>query len=124
MKLFFATLLSLIIFLPSLGSVVIYAQFKMAQDQISKTICVQRDNINNSCNGRCELLKSLKKYDENEKRMNNSNLNEKAALVYTANTVDYQVHTSYISQRKPKVFVSFTKKTKAIVFALFRPPLV
>ncbi|MBU2061291.1 MAG: hypothetical protein P8I78_04130 [Flavobacterium sp.] len=124
MKLFFATLLSLFLMLPTLGSIVIYTQFKLAQDQISKTICVQRDNINNSCNGRCELLKSLKKYDDNEKRMDNSNIKEKSELVYTATTVDYKVHALSVPQKRQKNFVGLTKKPKTIAFVLFRPPLV
>lgn len=124
MKLFFATLLCLVLMLPTLGSIVIYTQFKLAQDEISRTICVQRDNKINSCKGHCELRKSLKKYNDNENRMNRTNLKEKAELVYTATTLNYQVHSIVIPQTRKSFFLTFNKKPRAIAFALFRPPLV
>jgi len=66
---------------PSFGSFFVYTTFKLNQEEISKTICVQRKMIFNSCNGRCELQKSLKKYSDNEKRMQD-NLKEKAEVIY------------------------------------------
>jgi hypothetical protein len=110
--------------LPSLGSVVIYTQFKIAQDEIAQTICIQRDNINNSCNGRCELQKSLKKYDDNEKRMNNTNLKEKAELVYTSAPFEFKVISTTIPQKKENTFSDFSVKPKRVSFTIFHPPLV
>ncbi|MCW2120717.1 hypothetical protein [Flavobacterium sp. 7A] len=124
MKLFFATLLSLMLLLPSLGSIVIYTQFKLAQDQIAKTICVQRANINNSCNGRCELQKNLKKYDDNEKRMNTSNLKEKSELVYTNIPFEFRIYTTTIPSSKTDNFTHLYAKPKMVIADIFRPPLV
>ncbi|WP_255580390.1 hypothetical protein [Flavobacterium sp. UMI-01] len=124
MKLFFATLLSLLLLLPSLGSVVIYTQFKMAQDEIAQTICIQRANINNSCNGRCELQKSLKKYEDNEKRMNHTNLKEKTELVYTVAPFEFHFDPNNTPSIKEAVFSVFCEKPKSVSFAVFHPPLV
>ncbi|WP_418263530.1 hypothetical protein [Flavobacterium faecale] len=124
MKLFFATLLSLLLLLPSLGTVVIYTQFKMAQDEIAQTICIQRANINNSCNGRCELQKSLKKYDDNEKRMDKTNLKEKTELVYTTVPFQVQFNPSTTVTQKEKTFTAFSAKPIGISFSIFHPPLV
>ncbi|MGA9637753.1 hypothetical protein [Flavobacterium sp.] len=123
MKLLFATLLSLTLLLPSMGSMVIFMQFKVAQDQIAQTICVQRANINNSCNGRCELQKSLKKYEDNEKRMNNTNLKEKTELVYTADTLEYTLAplVTFLKERTP--VTHFSQNPIRISFAIFHPPL-
>jgi len=110
--------------LPSLGSVVIYTQFKLAQDDIAQTICIQRANINNSCNGRCELQKSLKKFDDNERKMNNTNLKEKTELVYTTAPFGFNIITSNIPQKKETTFSDFCEKPKRISFTIFHPPLV
>ncbi|PXY42432.1 hypothetical protein DMB65_02565 [Flavobacterium cheongpyeongense] len=66
---------------PSFGSVFVYVCFKLEQQEIVKTICVQRKMVFNTCNGRCELQKSLKRYNDNEKKMQDS-LKEKTELVY------------------------------------------
>ena len=65
-------LLTLTLLFPIFGNLVIYTQFKANQEQIIKTICVQRKLVNNTCNGRCELQKSLKQFDDNEKKMETS----------------------------------------------------
>lgn len=123
LKLFFATLLSLVLLLPSLGSAVIYTQFKISQDKIAKTICIQRANINNSCNGRCELQKSLKKYEDNEKRMDHTNLKEKAELVYTTVSLEFDFSPVVAAQKKGNLFSDFSAKPKMVSFEIFRPPL-
>jgi thioredoxin-related protein len=99
----------------------VYAKFKANQDEISQTICVQRKLVLNTCNGRCELQKSLKKFEDNEKQMQN-NLKEKLELVYIQNTLDTNfsivVPTSY-TQRN---YFSFDKKPISVVLSNFRPP--
>ncbi len=102
----------------------IYTQFKLAQDEIAQTICVQRANINNNCNGRCELQKSLKKYDDNEKRMNNTNLKEKTELVYTTAPFEFNINTATVPQKKESTFSDFCEKPKMVSFTIFHPPLV
>jgi len=106
---------------PSFGSVFVYASFKLEQQEIVKTICVQRKMVFNTCNGRCELQKSLKKYDDNEKKMQDS-LKEKTELVYI-------VHTSINTFRfikpieiKPDFPVVFDNKPVSVASKTFRPP--
>ena len=65
----------------------VFAKFKINQEEIAQTICVQRKLVLNTCNGRCELQKSMKKFEDNEKRMQN-NLKEKLELVYIQNTIE------------------------------------
>ena len=81
LKQFFIILLSSILLLPSFGNIIIYAKFKIDQDEIVKTICVQRKLPTNTCQGHCALKKSLKELENNEKEMQN-NLKEKVELVY------------------------------------------
>lgn len=107
--------------LPSFGSFLVYTSFKLNQEEISKTICVQRKMIFNSCNGRCELQKSLKKYSDNEKRMQD-NLKEKAEVVYIQNTItpDFRLITPIIS--KANNFGSFDRKPISVSSTTFHPP--
>jgi len=106
---------------PSFGSFFVYTSFKLNQEEISKTICVQRKMVFNSCNGRCELQKSLKKYSDNEKRMQN-NLKEKAEVVYIQSTATaiYKLVTPIESAAK--LFASFDEKPISVSNSTFHPP--
>ena len=106
---------------PSFGSFFIYTSFKLNQEEIAKTICVQRKMVFNRCNGRCDLQKSLKKYSDNEKKMEN-NLKEKAEVFYIQNTTAINFKTVEIIESKEKLFASFDKKPISVSFSTFHPP--
>jgi plasmid maintenance system antidote protein VapI len=107
--------------IPSFGNIIVYAKFKINQDEIAKTICIQRKVANNTCNGRCELRKTLKKFADNEKEMQN-NLKEKVELVYIQNTVQgtTPIVIAFISAQKD--YPLFNKKPISVVLSNFRPP--
>ncbi|WP_225899083.1 hypothetical protein [Flavobacterium erciyesense] len=121
MKKFSIYILSFILLLPTFGSSFTYLNFKLQQEEIAKTICVQRKMVFNSCNGRCELQKSLKRYTDNEKSMQNT-LKEKVDVVYVQEllTTSYELvqpvvittKTETVVNRKPVSFSAYT----------FRPP--
>lgn len=106
---------------PSFGSFFVYTSFKLNQEEISKTICVQRKMVFNSCNGRCELQKSLKKYADNEKRMQN-NLKEKTEIVYIQNTATANFKLITPIQSSEKLFASSDKKPISVSGSTFHPP--
>jgi thioredoxin-related protein len=106
---------------PSFGSFFVYTSFKLNQEEISKTICVQRKMIFNSCNGRCELQKSLKKYADNEKKMQN-NLKEKAEVVYIQSSATNNFKLIAPIESKAKLFASFDTKPIAVSNSTFHPP--
>ena len=122
LKKYIIILLCGLLFLPSFGSMFVYASFKLNQQQIAKTICVQRKQIFNSCNGRCELQKSLKEYSDNEKQMQDS-LKEKAELVYIciSSYVNFTVIPSLQSQQKAFAFLN--SKPNGVSSLTFRPPV-
>jgi hypothetical protein len=115
-------LLTVTLLFPVLGNLVLYTQFKANQDQIIKTICIQRELVNNTCNGRCELQKSLKQFDENEKKMENI-LKEKADFVYLIHSTAsaFTSNTPITSTTKLNVCHSFGK-TISKINSTFRPP--
>lgn len=75
----------------------------------------------NTCNGRCELQKSIKKYLDNEKEMQN-NLKEKAELVYIQNTSKFDFAIIPLLETTENVFDRIESKTVAISVETFRPP--
>lgn len=113
--------LSVMLLVPSFGSFFVYTSFKLNQDEISKTICVQRKMLFNSCNGRCELQKSLKKYADNEKKMQN-NLKEKVEIVYLQNTTTNEFKLVSPIESKVALFASLDQKPIAVSTTTFRPP--
>lgn len=77
--------------------------------------------VNNSCNGRCDLLKSLKQFDDNEKKMDNL-LKEKAELVYVQYTCTINWEVLPIIQSPKKQYPTFDKKPISVTLSNFRPP--
>jgi thioredoxin-related protein len=121
LKRIFIILLSCMLLVPSFGSFFVYTSFKLNQDEISKTICVQRKMLFNNCNGRCELQKSLKKYADNEKKMQD-NLKEKAEIVYIQNTLLNTFKLVAPIESKTNLFASFDGKPISVSKTTFRPP--
>ncbi|MFG4003654.1 hypothetical protein [Flavobacterium aquidurense] len=121
MKKFIIIVLSCMLLVPSFGSFFVYTSFKLNQDEISKTICVQRKMLFNSCNGRCELQKSLKKYADNEKKMQN-NLKEKVEIVYLQNTITTEFKLATPIESKAELFATLDAKPISVSIATFRPP--
>ncbi|MEO8238564.1 MAG: hypothetical protein ABI576_10685 [Flavobacterium sp.] len=113
--------LSCMLLVPSFGSFFVYTSFKLNQEEISKTICVQRKMVFNSCNGRCELQKSLKKYSDNEKRMQN-NLKEKAEVVYIQHTILNNFKLAEPIESKAKLFAFNDEKPISVSNVVFHPP--
>jgi hypothetical protein len=121
LKLLFAIVLSTLLLLPSFGNITVYVAFKLNQNEISKTICVQRKVQFNTCNGSCELRKTLKKFDDNEKKMNN-HLKEKTELVYVQNYLETNYSIVVPSFTAPNNYITFDKKPIAVILSNFRPP--
>lgn len=106
---------------PSFGNFFVYASFKINQEDIVKTICVQRKMLFNSCNGRCELQKSLKKYADNEKKMQD-NLKEKSEVVYIQNTITSPYKLVAPIETTAQNFAALDKKPISVSNVAFHPP--
>ncbi|WP_244248424.1 hypothetical protein [Flavobacterium foetidum] len=122
MKRLFIIVLSLLILCPSFGSLFIYASFKINQKEIAQTICVQRKAVFNSCNGRCELQKSIKKYSDNERKMQNI-LKDKLEVVYIQNIQALEFAAIPVIESKKNDFLLFDKKPVGASNLTFHPPV-
>ena len=109
--------------MPSLGSLFVYASFKLNQQEIAKTICVQRKVAFNKCNGRCELQKSIKKYSDNERKMQDS-LKDKLEIVYIQNTAEVNFSEIPAMESKENTNILLEKKPIKASNLTFHPPLV
>lgn len=116
-------ILSILILSPSFGSLFVYASFKINQKEIAQTICVQRKLSYNSCNGRCELQKSIKKYSDNERKMQDS-LKDKLELVYVQNSAEINLDIITPFESKENTSILFEKKPVGASNLTFHPPLV
>jgi len=107
--------------IPSFGTLIIYVKFKINQDEIARTICVQSKFPKNTCQGHCALKKSLKQQEENEKEMQN-NLKEKMELVYIPNTHETVATFIVSSFSSQKNYLHNDGKPISVVLSNFRPP--
>lgn len=121
LKRLFIIVLSILILSPSFGSLFVYASFKLNQKEIAQTICVQRKSVFNSCNGRCELQKSIKKYADNEKKQDT--LKEKLELVYVQNSPEVNFAIVPLMESKDNSSILFEKKPIKASNLTFHPPL-
>ncbi|MBE8728197.1 hypothetical protein [Flavobacterium hungaricum] len=122
MKRLFIIVLSVLILSPSFGSLFVYASFKINQKEIAQTICVQRKSVFNTCNGRCELQKSIKKYADNERKMQDS-LKDKLEVVYIQNNTEVNFTAIPVIESKEKSSILFDKKPIGASNLTFHPPL-
>jgi len=121
LKRLFIIVLSILILSPSFGGLFVYASFKINQKEIAQTICIQRKSVFNSCNGRCELQKSIKKYADNEKKQDN--LKEKLELVYVQNSPEVNFAIVPIVESKENSTILYEKKPIKASNLTFHPPL-
>lgn len=122
LKLLLSISLALILFLNLFSSVLVYTIFKINQNEIAKTLCVLREQKNNTCNGNCVLKAELKKQAENEQK-HSTLLKEKIEILYTITEIEYNF--SFIKIEETTKISSFCKiaKTKPILFSVFHPPI-
>lgn len=68
------------VFLKSL----VLIDFKIRQDVIVQTLCIQKDEVKNTCNGKCHLAKQLEKSEESSEDSPAVPENLHEALLYFA----------------------------------------
>lgn len=104
---------------------VVYFNFKINQEEISKTICIQKDLIINTCNGRCILEKKLTQLENRQKQTEN-NIKEKFELVvYVPISIpQYIVEPITVGYTKKQFASVPTGKYEASLLGVFHPPLI
>jgi hypothetical protein len=64
MKIIFAFLLSFTLLFPTITKAWLLADFVVHQKEIAEKLCENKDKPKLQCNGKCQMMKSLKKAEE------------------------------------------------------------
>lgn len=122
-RFFSVTFISFLLLLPIISNVTLLISFKKNQSIISKTICIEKEIVNNKCQGKCHLAKQLKKITKNQdKESSNIADSEKLELLYTLPIFfDIALYSNIFVRKNPSIFLY--RKTKSYSQLIFHPPL-
>ena len=74
LRIIFGFLVLLVFLYRMFYQVIVVVYYKVNEEYIAKTLCVNRMNANSSCHGKCHLKKLLKKTESPEDQPNNNPL--------------------------------------------------
>lgn len=122
-KLMMSIFLATLILLQGFGKTWIILSFKLNQESISKNICVQKNNPNNKCKGKCHLKKQLKN-SENKDQNQLPNLSYQVlASDYIVQPIDFHLKPINIQHHLANPIVQDDHFIpKACILGIFRPP--
>ena len=84
---------------------VVFVAFKIQQDYIVKNLCVQKDEVVNTCNGNCVLTDQLIKVEaEQENSEYPANSKTRILLDYVAFENNFSINTSLIVKKRISVY--------------------
>jgi hypothetical protein len=117
-------LLVLLIFLQTFGKMWVVVSFKIRQDHIAETLCIEKKIATSTCRGRCYLKEQLNKASEKEQKKQPTNPKEKAELVvylYPLTVFEYQERIDFYL---PKINVDYEKNfyPSSFIIDIFHPP--
>lgn len=100
----------------------VFLNFKIHQEVISQTLCVQKDEVKNTCNGKCHLAKQLEKSEEGSEESPAVPENIHEALLYFAqdselNLEEFEETVRRNPRTRPLLGISS-------IHSIFHPPQV
>lgn len=119
-------LMLLVIMVPNLTKVWVVVDFKIHQEDISKTLCVKKNDVHNTCKGACHLKKQLDKVDDehdHEKTPSNSIKKLKEVELFSEKSLVYSFEISQSAESTKNHVYAFQVSEKHI-FSVFQPPRV
>jgi hypothetical protein len=122
MKKAIAISLALLVFAASVKDFVIWAGFKINQDFIAKTLCINRDNLEKQCNGKCYLNKKITESKEKDPaKMPVPQPDERKQVVFFCETIQTILPDSDQPQRV-KIFHQAGFHEQSCPTDIFQPP--
>lgn len=116
-------LLALLILLQSFSKVWIFISFKIDQDYIAKTLCINRDKPEMLCSGKCVLKQRIKAEEENERKEIPQKCKAQKEVFYYLNNFNWQIEPG--SDRKSKAKKTYSHQNlcaSAFLQSIFQPP--
>ena len=123
MKQIVTILLATLILLQPFSKICIYVSFKINQDRIAKTLCVQKEIKNNCCKGKCHLEKELKKADEQQQKQLPPSLKEKSEVLYFQSFPKNSLLNVQFKSSKEKLNCFYhVSYSSSYIGEIFKPP--
>jgi hypothetical protein len=115
-----ALILAFFILLQPFSKMWIYVSFKINQDQIAKTLCIQKNIKNNTCKGKCHLKKQLEGTEKDDQTPEDQK--EKFEVQVFCEQKLPSVYSIRYSQKKP--FSEYHNNPYTFIFSgsTFHPP--
>jgi hypothetical protein len=109
--------------IPSLTRIGILVDFKINQDFIAEFLCINKDDIASSCNGKCYLSQKLQEAEEQEQKQIPASKTERLEVVYYFSDIAYDglENTLDTSDKLEHAFINEFHPT-SFVIKLLRPP--
>ncbi|HRI33028.1 MAG TPA: hypothetical protein PLD02_04695 [Saprospiraceae bacterium] len=115
--------LAILILMQGFGKTWIVLSFKLNQQTISKNICVQRNNPNNKCKGKCHLKKQFKNSENKDQNQIPNLSNQSFASDYIVQPLDFHLKLINIQHHSANPIVQDEHFIpKACILGIFRPP--
>lgn len=120
MKNIFVIFITLGILLQSFSKVVIWVDFELNREYISKNLCVQKAKKNNTCKGTCQLKKKLEEDDKEEKSPAGSLKELKEFQIFCQKGVSFDFKVT--AQQINKFLLPSGPGTNSVSHSIFHPP--
>lgn len=102
-----------------LSESLIYLSFKINQDFIAKTLCVEKDVENSSCMGCCQLKKKLADQNEQKEQLPPTQNSKNNIDLFTSEGIVLTFFPNQISSRKS---IESQLYSNPNLFRVFHPP--
>lgn len=123
MKKIVTILLAILILLQPFSKVSVYISFKINQDRIANTLCVQKEIKNNCCKGKCHLIKELKKVDEQQQKQIPPSLKEKLEVLYCQSFPKISLlNVRFKSSNEKLIGFYHVSYSSSYIGEIFKPP--
>jgi hypothetical protein len=124
MKLFTAISLAVLVFAVTVKDVLIWSIFKLNQDFIAKTLCINRDKPEKKCNGKCQLTKKIaESKDDSPSQAPVPEPDEQKQVLSFNEILLLQIMSARTSDSKP-LFAALTFTAQTCAIDIFQPPRV
>lgn len=112
------------ILVQTFGKVIIYADYIINKEEITKMFCVNKSKPKMNCNGKCHLKKQLKEQDKKEQSPVNPVKEVKDFQLFQKNTTSLSLNNTVVSYSSNTIFNYLESITEKHLTSVFHPPLV
>lgn len=96
--------LAVIMMVKALMIPVVYIDFKINQDYISRVLCINRDKPELKCNGHCVLMEKLKETQDTEQSPDNQANKKQNFETFCESLPDFQTRTFPSKSEKHRIY--------------------